>query len=187
MLFKHCRLYENKNIIPEPQYYNEISIETLEQFQSFLKVKPDYYLIISKDPYSWYLSYKSWAKKCNWPDVKHHYIEEYNLFYKTFMKISSQSDKFIFIRYIDLVKDTNLVLSRLSIKMKLKKKFFSHLKFRMPAKVSQSKAFSEVQRTYYLNEKYLDEYSKEDMEAINALIDLQVISFLGYESRSIAK
>ena len=62
-LHKHCRLYKNKQIIPEPQYQNDIVVDTFDQFESLFEVVPDYYFIISKDPYSWNLSYRNWAKK----------------------------------------------------------------------------------------------------------------------------
>jgi len=180
-LQKHCRFYKNKELIPEPQYCNEIIVDELEQFESLFKVEPDYYLIISKDPYSWYLSYRTWADKCNWPKVTHHYIEEYNQFYKTFMEFSSQSDKFLFIRYTDLIEDTGAVLSSLENRMELKRKLLSRLKLKKPGKVSQSSAFSETKRTYYLNQEYLKKYSADDLRIVNELLDPQVISFLGYE------
>ena len=122
-LHKHCRLYSSREMIPESQYENKIGIETFNQFQELLKVKPDYILIVSKDPYSWYLSYKNWAQKCHWPNVDHHYIEEYNLFYRLFMNISSQSDTFIFIKYIDLIRDPSTSLRDLEEKMNLKNSF----------------------------------------------------------------
>lgn len=181
-LQKHCRLYKNKEIIPEPQYDNNIVVETFYQFEELFNVTPDYYLIISKDPYSWYLSYRNWAKKCNWPKVNHHYIEEYNLFYKTFIEFSYQSDKFIFVRYIDLIKDAGAVLNSLEKYMKLERRLFSQLILKKPRKVSQSATFTESKRAYYLNKEYLEEYSAEDMQRLNELLDPQVISFLGYES-----
>jgi hypothetical protein len=181
-LQKHCRFYKNKELIPEPQYCNEIIVDEFEQFESLFKVEPDYYLIISKDPYSWYLSYRSWADECNWPNVTHHYIEEYNQFYKTFMEFSSQSDKFLFVRYIDLIEDTGAVLDALENRMELKRKLLSRLKLKKSGKVSQSNAFSESKRTYYLNQEYLKKYSAEDLRIVNELLDPEVISFLGYES-----
>ena len=60
-LQKHCRLYENKELIPHPQYFNDVSIKTVQELDAFFKTSPDYYLVISKDPYSWYLSYKAWG------------------------------------------------------------------------------------------------------------------------------
>lgn len=179
-LQKHCRLYKNKKMIPEPQYNNKIAVETFEQFESLFEITPNYYLIISKDPYSWYLSYINWAKKCNWPNVNHHYIEEYNVFYKTFIEFSSQSEKFIFVRYMDLLNDTGAVLDALAKKIKLEKRLFSKLTLRNPRKVSQSSAFTEKKRAYYLNQEYLKEFSAEDMQTLNALLDPKVVSFLGY-------
>lgn len=183
-LQKHCRLYKNKEIIPDPQYYNDIQVDTFEQFQALVEVTPDFYLIISKDPYSWYLSYQSWAEKCNWPNVTHHYIEEYNLFYKMFIDFSSQSEKFVFVRYVDLLEDTDAELNAIENRIGLKKKLISRLRLKKPTNVSQSGVFSNGKRDYYLNEEYMKKYRSEDLQILNELLDPQVISFLGYESRN---
>ena len=182
-LQKHCRLYKNKNIIPHPKFSNEIILDTFDQFESLLNVIPDYYLIISKDPYSWYISYLNWAKKCNWPKVSHHYIEEYNLFYKTFMEFSFQSNKFIFIRYLDLIQNTNEFLDDLEKNIILRKKIFSKLKLYNPTKISHSSIFTEDKKSYYINEEYLKYYKAENLQILNTLLDPKLISFLGYELR----
>lgn len=186
-LQKHCRFYKNKEIIPEPQYRNEIVLDNFEQFESLFKVVPEYYLIVSKDPYSWYLSYRNWAKKCKWPAVSHNYIEEYSLFYKCFVDFACQSNKFIFIKYIDLISRPNETLEALESKMNLKKSLISRLKLKNPAKVSQSGSFSDSRRDYYLGELYLQEYGQEEIQELNKLIDPEVMSFLGYEFRSASR
>lgn len=183
-LQKHCRLYSQKDIIPEPQYHNDIIVEDFESFESLFDISPDYYVIISKDPYSWYLSYLNWAKKFNWPDVSHNYIEEYNLFYGKFIEFSKQSDKFVFVKYIDLVKDANAVLNQLEEKMNLKRNFISRFFRRQPKHVAQSSRFTEERRSYYLDEKYLKEYSEEDLQLLNSLLDNEVAISLGYQVRT---
>jgi hypothetical protein len=120
-LQKHFRLYDNKEVIPEPQYRNNIKVKNFDEFERLLETLPDYYVVISKDPYSWFLSYSNWAKKCNWPTVAHHYIKEYNLFYGKWLEFSGQTDKIVFVRYIDLLQNTDLELERLETKMKLQK------------------------------------------------------------------
>lgn len=180
-LQKHFRLYDDKDIIPEPQYRNNIRIENFNQFEGLFRIKPDYYLVISKDPYSWYLSYKNYSRKCNWPEVSHHYIEEYNMFYRKFLEFSSQTDKLIFIRYVDLIKDTNSVLSSLEEKMNLKKKLFSRFLYRKPSKVKVSSRFTDEKRAYYIDQKYFKEYNDEDLKKLNDHLDVQVTTLLGYE------
>lgn len=186
-LQKHCRLYDNKTMIPEPQYHNDIVVENFEQFEALFKSPPDYYLVVSKDPYSWYLSYKAWAQKCKWPDVRHHYIEEYNLFYGKFLELSSQTDKFIFIRYADLVKDANAVLNQLEKNMNLKKRLLARIIFKSPTKVSQSSGFTDDRRNYYTEQKFLSKYNEKELELLNSLIDSQVINRLGYKRVDAAK
>jgi len=180
---KHFRLYDDKNIIPEPQYRNDCKISDFESFEQLLDIAPDYYLVISKDPYSWLLSYKSWAKKCNWPKVSHHYIDEYNLFYGKWLEFSRQSERVLFVRYIDLLKNPDEELSRLESKMDLKKNLLSSIMTSAIRKVAQSGSFSNDRLNYYLNEEYLDEYSKEELDLLNSHLDCQLISQLGYEEK----
>lgn len=182
-LQKHFRLYDEKHIIPEPQYRNTIKIEDFSQFENLFKVKPDYYLVISKDPYSWYLSYQNYAHRCDWPAVNHHYIEEYNMFYQKFLEFSLQTDKLIFIRYIDLLKDSNSTLLSLEKKMGLKKRLFSRFVYRKANKVKVSSRFTDEKRAYYIEQKYLNEYSNKDLEILNSHLDLQVTTLLGYEKK----
>lgn len=180
---KHFRLYDEKDIIPDPQYQNDIFISNFASFESLLKAVPNYYLVISKDPYSWLLSYEGWAKKCNWPAVSYHYASEYNLFYGKWLAFSKETERIKFIRYVDLIQDPSKVLGRLEAEMSLKKRFLSGLVSNTVKIVSQSSAFSDEKRNYYLNEKYLESYSDEDLREVNALIDPNVISSLGYERK----
>lgn len=186
-LQKHFRLYDNKDIIPEIQYGNDIVIKDFQEFERHFTVVPDYYLVISKDPYSWFLSYSSWARKCNWPAVGHHYIEEYNLFYKKWLEFSRQSGKIVFVRYIDLLRDLDSELDRLTTTMQLREKWLAGLLPGRVSKVSQSRLFTEERRAYYLGEKYLEEYSDAALQQLNDALDPEVIALLGYEQRGIIK
>lgn len=187
VLHKHFRLYDDKEIIPEPQYRNELKIADFENYEQLFDVTPDYYLVISKDPYSWFLSYNKWKKICDWPTVSHHYILEYNLFYGKWLEFSLQTEKILFCRYIDLLQDTEKVLSRLELKMNLRKKILYQFMSSRLNKVSQSDQFTNDRRKYYLSEKYMQEFRKKDLQDINAFLDPKVISLLGYEMRENAE
>src|SRR5690349_12021064 len=109
---KHFRLYDKKDVVPEPKYLNDVQIDDYASFEKLLTNIPDYCLVISKDPYSWLLSYEKWAKICDWLPAQHHYIEEYNLFYGKWLELADQTDKIIFVRYIDLLQDQKKELRR---------------------------------------------------------------------------
>ncbi len=185
-LQKHCRLYNNKNLIPELKYCNDINIYTFEDFEALFKKAPQYYIVISKDPYSWYLSYCNWAEKCSWPNVSHHYIEEYNAFYGQFIYLSKSTDKFIFIKYIDLLLKPETVLNNMECITGMKRKFFSK-NILHPIKVEQSMAFGKDRLAYYRDELYLNCYDKETLSKINELLDLSVVTQLGYYMVDIKK
>ena len=182
-LHKHFRLYDEKDIVPEPKFTNELKINSLDAFEQLLEVVPDYYLIISKDPYSWFLSYSAWAKRSNWPEVPYHYILEYNLFYGKWLEFSRQTKRILFVRYIDLLRDPDVELYRLELEMHLKKKFLYMLRSSVVFKVPQSGEFSIDRRSYYLGEEYLHEYTKEGLQEINDLIDPEVLTRLGYQKK----
>jgi hypothetical protein len=182
-LHKHFRLYDEKDIVPEPKFRNEYKIASLADFEKLLEVVPDYYLIISKDPYSWYLSYKEWARRSNWEPVPYHYILEYNLFYAKWLELSRQTNKILFVRYIDLLREPDEELKRLETAMHLKKKFLYTLRSNVVFKVPQSAEFSIDRRSYYLSEQYLQSYTKEGLKEINNLLDLKVLSRLGYQKK----
>lgn len=122
---KHFRLYDNKILIPESNYYNNFQLNNFNDFINSLSPdeRPDGIIIISKDPYSWYLSYKSWAKKCNWIPPKHHYIEEYNQFYKKWIDFSKENDKVIFVNYINLLRNMDAEILDIKNKLHINKKF----------------------------------------------------------------
>jgi hypothetical protein len=65
--------------------------------------------------------------------------------------------------------------------MHLKKKFLYMLRSNVVPKVPQSGEFSMDRRNYYLGEQYLQGYTKESLQEMNALIDPKVITQLGYE------
>jgi hypothetical protein len=182
-LHKHFRLYDEKDIIPEPQFRNEYKIASFNDFEKLLKVLPDYYLVISKDPYSWFISYTNWAKKCNWPPVPYHYIMEYNLFYAKWLEFSRQTNRILFVRYIDLLRDPDAELHRLELTMQLKRKLLFPLRSSVIFKVRQSGEFSIDRRSYYLNEQYFQSYTKEGLQEINDLINPDVITQLGYQKK----
>jgi hypothetical protein len=182
-LHKHFRLYDEKDIVPEPKFRNELKIASFIDFEKLLEIVPDYYLIISKDPYSWYLSYNDWARRSKWEPVPYHYILEYNLFYAKWLEFSQQTKKILFVRYIDLLRSPDEELNRLELEMHLQKKFLYMLRSNVVFKVPQSGEFSIDRRSYYVSEQYLQSFTKEDLKEINDLIDPRVITLLGYQKK----
>lgn len=177
---KHFRLYDQKELIPEPKYLNNLYFRDFCEFESKLKNKPDFYLVISKDPYSWLISYKKWAKKCKWPVPDYNYIEEYNLFYERWMDFFYQTNKISFVRYIDLLKKPGKTLDILERKFNLKKDYLllKNVNFK---RIPQSSTFSKQRKEYYLSKKYLLDYTDEEIDDINASLNVDLINFLGYE------
>ena len=176
---KHYRLYDNKLVIPEPQFTNNNTYPDFEHFESALpkNMVPDLYILISKDPYSWFGSYVNWSKKNNWVKPNYHYIEEYNLFYRKWMTFAEQTDKVIFIRYADLLTDPLGTLNKIGTALHLAPKH----KLKTTKKVYASKRFTGNKKERFLNKDYMKSIAPEDLQAIQLKIDRELMKFLGYQ------
>ena len=184
-LQKHFRFYEQKNIVPEPQYRNDLVVRTFAEFEELFVKPPQFYVVISKDPYSWYLSYRNWAQICNWPTVGHHYIEEYNLFYDSFLELAKQTDKILFVRYVDLLQTDHAELQRLASRMNLRRRPLLGLLSKTPRRVPQSSHFADERRDYYLRKDFMREFTAGELRELNARLDHRVATALGYAEHDV--
>lgn len=182
IMHKHFRLYDNKNYIPEPKFDNQFTFNSFAEFEQALplKKKPDLYLIMSKDPYSWFTSYVGWSKKNNWPNRNYHYINEYNLFYGKWMEFSKENPKIIFIRYADLLNNPleqiNTIANELGLPLKNK--------VITTKKVYASKKFTDDKKDAFLNRSYMDKISPEELSQINNLLNADLLQRMGYATQS---
>lgn len=177
---KHFRLYDQKTIIPEAQYANSLPCPDLQTFEGYLQTVPDYYLVLSKEPISWLRSYQDWAQACGWPAVGHHYLEEYNLFYGRWLAFAKETERIVFLRYVDLLGAKEAALAGLEARLGLRRRWLGGLRLRRIRRVEQSADFSAERRAYYLNQAYLDAYDPAELEALERLVDAQVRAGLGY-------
>ncbi|NPA68591.1 MAG: hypothetical protein GXO50_08285 [Chlorobi bacterium] len=180
-LHKHFRLYDNKNLIPEPKYKNNMKFKHFSDYEKSFNINTPVHgiLILSKDPYSWLISYKKWAKKCKWPEPDYNYIEEYNQFYGKWAEFSKQDNRIMFIRYIDLLDNADLILDKTETEFNLKAK--QNKRIEKVKKVKRSKFFTKSKKNYYKNSEYLSEYKQKDLEDLNSKLNINLLNFLGYE------
>jgi len=173
---KHFRLYADKSRIPEPQFQNQQVFDSFAAFESALPEIPDLYIVVSKDPYSWLVSYNKWSKKNNWPLPDYQYIEEYNLFYGMWMQFSKQTDKVLFVRYIDLLTDPQKEMERVTAALNLP----ARTSTKTTSKVYASRKFTAGRKESFLNKEHMQDISKETLSEVNHLLDKQLIQFLHY-------
>ncbi|MGB5819501.1 MAG: sulfotransferase domain-containing protein [Saonia sp.] len=184
-LQKHFRLYDEKNLIPEPQYDNNLFFSHFWEYLESLEIEQriDGIIIISKDPYSWFLSYMNWRANCDWPEAEHHYAQEYNLFYKKWLSFSEQDDRIHFVRYVDLLSNPSDELKIIKKKYKLSLNLITKLggvksSFK---KVAHSKSFSNKRVDYYLNKGFLSDYDNDSLEKINKIVEPELLKSMNYE------
>ena len=177
ILHKHFRLYDDKQIIPEPQFLNQLRFKSITDFDTSLPAPPDLYLVISKDPYSWFVSYEKWSHKNNWPAHAYHYIEEYNLFYGKWMEFSKQTKKILFIRYIDLLQQPLSEMNKIGNVLNLPEQH----QLKTTKKVYASRKFTGAKKEEFLQQEHLKKISAEDFTLINEKLNKELMGFLRYE------
>jgi hypothetical protein len=176
---KHARLYDDNDSVS-----GRFKAHSIKNFKDLsVRIKecnkfPHFFVVLSKDPYSWFLSHKAHAQDYGeYLNIKNHPIKEYNLYYKKLISLSEEGGNFLFVRYVDLISSVD-ELVRLSELMSLKKKTneITHNKEKVP----HSRHFSEDRRRYYMDKLYLSEYKKEDFKEINDNLEGEVVEYLGY-------
>ncbi len=182
---KHFRLYEDKSLIPEPAYHNDRTFGSFGEYLQALDIQKEIsgILIISKDPYSWYLSYQKWAEKCNWPQPQHHYVEEYVQFYGKWNQFKKQDGRIHFLRYRDLITQPKNEFDKLEKKFGLQLNTLAKLfgkKFALK-RVSKSKRMSQDQMRDYIHKQYLKKLDKQEVLEINSILDYSLIEEMGYQ------
>lgn len=208
-LHKHFRLYDDKSLIGRPKFQNNLKFHSFSDFERHAlgnlqvpvsktpknvgspplienKKQNDHdvaYVIISKDPYSWHLSYSRWGVKNNWSPSPHPYVLEYNAFYGKWLAFAAETDRVAFVRYIDLLKAPEKVLTGLQEKFNFDTTREINPNVRIK-KVPMSGRFSKKRLNYYLLEAYMDEFSPEELKELNSHIDPVVTGKLGYRIHS---
>lgn len=180
---KHYRPYSQKKF-PTDQYITHDDPESLTELECMFEHNPPkWYVVVSKSPYSWLLSYEKWAKRCDWPDCNHHYIEEWNLFYGTWLEWRKSSNNVLLVRYIDMLRDPKGECGRICEKMGLTRRWKSYSGKLTPERVDHSPDFDSSRRRYYLEREYLSQYSTEKWESLRTYLNADVVRGLGYELR----
>ncbi|MCF8304682.1 MAG: sulfotransferase [Bacteroidales bacterium] len=192
---KHFRLYDEQFCVPEPKYYNNFKYESFSELQNHVTqltgVKEVNYIVAVRNPYNWYLSYRRLARKNvslfnknKWfnyvrRDENPHFMIDFNLFYKKWLAFQEQDPgRIMLVRHEDMLNDVEQVLNTISDKFHLEKKSDRYLD---SDKVNMSKKFTAKKRSYYLENKFLKEFGKKELEILTAHLEKEVITKLGYE------
>ena len=110
-------------------------------------------------------------------------IEEYYLF-KQVERFQKQTDKIMFIRYIDLLEKPEKILNQIQEKFELKNKFsiFNTKLTTTQKKVAVSDVFTQKKKDYYTKQQYLRQYSNQSLKSINDILPNELMQFLQYET-----
>lgn len=183
---KHFRLYDEKSAIPDERYYNTFRYSSFKDFKRHVgKVAEQEihtYIVCTKDPYSWYLSYKKHARKNKFTYFKRslntQFLIDYNLFYRKWLDFAMEApEEVLLFRYEDLIEDLSGSLQRIAQKFDLER---SPGPLKNPTLVPLSREFTKARASFYKEKKYLDFFSERDRSVIQHLLDPELMATLNY-------
>lgn len=158
---RHFRLYDRKDMVPTDEYINRVFVKKTED----LDMEADRIFVISKDPYSWDLSYERWWKANNTDPQNREFTFEWNLFYRKWKEIADE--RVVFVRYWDLLSRFRPCLTEMGLALGVE-----------PADEAQE----EFNRTsYYLQGKFFEDLGDVRIAKIKERIDVALMMSLGYE------
>ena len=99
-IHKHFRPYSKPWFFPHLPLLHDFHYDTFDEFDAHCKrlTQKDElnYIVISKEPYSWYLSFNRFAARVKMvyhmkkKDVNHHYLIDYSLYFEKWLKFMEQ-------------------------------------------------------------------------------------------------
>jgi len=187
-LHKHFRLYNEKLFIPESKYLNNFYYQSFSDFdqhvKNLLKTDKMLYVVNTKEPYSWYISYNNLAKRMKWKGWKKkwlnaHFMIDYNLFHKMWLKFAEESsNKVIIINYEEVLNNPEKSILKIEESFGQKR---NSTELIIPGKVNMSKKFDDKRKSYYQSKEFLKELNEDDIMALSAHLEKEVVEKLGYQ------
>ena len=96
---------------------------------------------------------------------------------------AEQTNDIIFVKYIDLLVQPEIELTKIENKFSLKRRWNTKrkgLKTELE-KVKVSEKFSLDKKDFYIQKKYLKDYDRKKIDLINSTLDENLMEFLNYE------
>jgi len=103
------------------------------------------------------------------------------LIYGAFRCLSMETDRIVFIRYIDALTDPCAVLKRCADAFGITETDVGADSVKLRGRVPNSNPFTDAKRKYYVCKEYLADYIPEELRLVNSLLDDSLMEFLGYE------
>lgn len=189
-LQKHFRLYEEKWFIPTGyKYMNNFHYPSIRDFDEHVQHLTDVpvskmsYIVIAKDPFSWYLSVRKEAKKRKWPGYtptgwNSNLMIDYNLFHKKWLAFQEEApERVLILNYEQFLLAFEDTLDRIASHFELEKK----KPYQDVSKVFKSKKFTEKRKAYYRERLYMEKFDREGGFLLTEMLDRSVVERLGYE------
>lgn len=189
-LQKHFRLYDEKWFIPTGhKYLNNFHYASVREFDEHLQhltgvpVPEMGYIVIVKDPFSWYLSVRKEAKKMKWPGYvpsgwNTNLMIDYNLFHKKWLAFQEEApERVLILNYEQFLLAFEDTMDRFAGHFQLDKKG----SYQDVSKVFKSKKFTEKRKAYYRERRYMEEFDRKGIFLLTEMLDRDVVGRLGYE------
>ena len=188
-IHKHFRPYSKPWFFSHLNLLHDFHYETFNDFDahcSRLKGKKDInYLVIAKEPYSWYFSFNRFARKekifyfMKKKYLNHLYMIEYSNYFRKWLEFRDQApDRIKIVRYEDLLMNLDKSLDDIRNSFDLQKKAEA---YQNVSKVGMSKKFTESDRQKYLEGKFHKKFTDEQLLLISEHLDNKVVEQLGYQ------
>lgn len=178
---KHFRLYDENFFLPDSKFYNSFCYKDFNSFKNHVEqligLDINYFLVIIKNPFSWYLSYLKHAKKSGYSfhrkSLNSHFIIDYNLFYRKWLSFQQQSpEKVIILKYEDSLNDLPLFLDGIAGRLNMKRNSDNPDN---PEKVRINRRFTTKKLAYYKNQSFMGLIKDNDKKTIINLLDIGIL------------
>lgn len=188
-IHKHFRPYSKPWFFPHLNLLHDFHYDSFDEFdahcQRLLGIEDLRYVVVSKEPYSWYLSFNRFARRekifyfMKKKYLNHLYMIDYTNFFKQWLKFKDERpEKIMLVRYESLLTDFENTMTGLKDHWDLEQISDSLQNLQ---KVNMSKNFNEEKRQAYIEGKFYEKFSDKELRVLTGHLDPEVMERLGYQ------
>ncbi|MEM7367495.1 MAG: sulfotransferase domain-containing protein [Bacteroidota bacterium] len=188
-IHKHFRPYAKPWFFPHLNLLHNFSYASFSEFdahcQRLTHIEDLKYIVVAKEPYSWYLSFYRFANResifyrMKKKYIHHMYVLDYSQYFKKWLEFRDACpEKVMIVNYESFLEDFEGAMDEMKDKLGLTKTQDTYQNF---SKVGMSKKFTKEKKDMYLKGESYKTFRDEELLVLSENLDEEVVNRLGYQ------
>lgn len=175
------------HLLLESNYFVDLitSVDSGSKHEPYKQTyEPAHIIVTVKHPLAWLLSMVKFRFRrdgLNVGQIMEPELERWHEFYRCFLSLRIPNKHNMLVRYEDLLEDPRGQCGQIASRIKAERKPGDFYIPYNKMKKNNTEGTKNFDKAYYVNQRYLEEYSQEDLDRVRSLLNWQLVESLGYQ------